>query len=101
MQKHSNIGYRIAMAAQEFSSVADYILTHHEQWNGSGYPNGLKGEEIPLPSRILAVADAYDAMTENRVYRNAMTPEEAVEEIKRNAGAQFDPEVVKVFLDII
>ena len=101
MQKHSNIGYRIAIAAQEFSVVAYYILTHHEQWNGSGYPRGLKGEQIPLPSRILAVADAYDAMTENRVYRTAMTPEKAIEEIKKNSGTQFDPEVVKAFLEVI
>lgn len=98
MMKHSDIGYRIAMSSSEFASVAEYILTHHERWDGMGYPRGLKGEEIPLLSRILAIADAYDAMTEDRVYRKAMPREEAVTEIERNAGTQFDPRITGVFL---
>ncbi|NMA37412.1 MAG: diguanylate cyclase [Papillibacter sp.] len=98
MQRHPEIGYKIAMSSLEFSSIADYILCHHERWDGKGYPNGLKGEEIPLLSRILAVSDAYDAMTEDRVYRKAIPHEEAVKEIINNSGTQFDPYVVSMFL---
>ncbi len=98
MMKHSDIGYRIAMSSGEFESVAGYILTHHERWDGQGYPGGLKEEEIPLLSRILAIADAYDAMTEDRVYRKAMSREEAAAEIERSAGTQFDPRIANLFL---
>lgn len=101
MKKHPEIGYRIAMSSIGFSTIAEYILTHHERWDGTGYPNGLKGEEIPLLSRILAIADAYDAMTEDRVYRKALTHDEAIEEIRVNAGTQFDPEFVKIFVENI
>ncbi len=73
MKRHPEIGYRIAKASHKLSRIADYILSHHERWDGAGYPKGLKGEDIPLLSRILAVADAYDAMTEDRVYRKAMS----------------------------
>jgi diguanylate cyclase (GGDEF)-like protein/PAS domain S-box-containing protein len=99
MRKHPEIGYRIAMASSEFEPVASYILTHHERWDGSGYPQGLTGEEIPLLARILAVADAYDAMTEHRVYRSALTLEEAIAELRANSGSQFDPLVVQMFLE--
>ncbi|MGI6702798.1 MAG: HD domain-containing phosphohydrolase [Clostridia bacterium] len=99
MRKHPEIGYRIAMSSLELVSIAEYILSHHERWDGKGYPQGLKGEEIPLPSRILAVADAYDAMTQDRPYRRAMSAEDAAAEIKKNAGSQFDPEIVRVFLE--
>ena len=98
MRRHSEIGYRIAMSSPDLMQIADYILTHHERWDGSGYPRGIAGNEIPLPSRILAVADAFDAMTQDRVYRKAMYHEQAVEEIKRNSGTQFDPDVVGAFL---
>ena len=101
MKKHPEIGYRIAKSASELEPIAEYILTHHEKWNGKGYPKGLKGEEIPLLSRILAVVDAYDAMTEDRVYRKAMSKEEAIMEILANAGEQFDPEIAKIFIGII
>ena len=98
MKRHPEIGYRIAKASIKLARIAEYILAHHERWDGGGYPRGLKGEEIPLLSRILAVADAFDAMTEDRVYRKAMSMEAAVEEIRKNSGTQFDPNVAEIFL---
>ncbi|NLJ55731.1 MAG: diguanylate cyclase [Firmicutes bacterium] len=100
MKKHPAIGYRIARAVPELYPIAGYILSHHERWDGKGYPRGLKGEEVPLLSRILSVADAFDAMTHNRTYRKAMNPEEALATIKRNAGKQFDPKIVEVFCQL-
>jgi HD-GYP domain-containing protein (c-di-GMP phosphodiesterase class II) len=101
MKKHPEIGCRIAQNTPELGPIAEYILCHHERWDGQGYPQGLKGEEIPLLCRILAVADAYDAMTSDRTYRKALSREEAIEEIKRNAGTQFDPQIVEMFLESI
>ena len=101
MRTHPEIGYRIAMASPDLAPIADLILTHHERWDGKGYPNQIAGEKIPLLSRILAVADAYDAMTEDRVYRKALPRERAIEEIRKNAGTQFDPQIAEVFLDIL
>lgn len=101
MKRHPEIGYRIALNTPELAFIAEYILYHHERYDGKGYPQGLKGKEIPLLCRILAVADAYDAMTQNRVYRRAMSKEEAIAEIKKNRGKQFDPEVADIFLQII
>lgn len=101
MKKHPEVGYRIAMSSPELIPIAEFIFSHHEHWNGKGYPQGLKGEEIPLPSRILAVVDAFDAMTSDRPYRKAMTKEEAIEEIRVNAGIQFDPLITEVFIDSI
>jgi HD-GYP domain-containing protein (c-di-GMP phosphodiesterase class II) len=77
--------------------VADWVLHHHERWDGTGYPDRLAGEEIPLGARILFVADAYDAMTSDRAYRSRLAPQEAVDELQRCAGTQFDPEIVDVF----
>lgn len=99
VKTHSEIGYRIAMSSPELVSIAHYILTHHERWDGNGYPKGLKGEEIPLLSRIIAIVDSYDAMTHDRVYRTAMTKEEALEEIANNAGTQFDPALATLFVE--
>lgn len=99
MKKHAEIGYRIASSSTEFESVAEYILYHHERWDGKGYPKGLKKEEIPLLSRIIAIADAYDAMTEDRVYRKALSKEEAIAEIKNNMGTQFDPGIAAIFVE--
>ncbi|MDD2349953.1 MAG: PAS domain S-box protein [Synergistaceae bacterium] len=101
MKRHPEIGYRIAKASHKLSRIADYILSHHERWDGAGYPKGLKGEDIPLLSRILAVADAYDAMTEDRVYRKAMSKKQAIEEIKKNSGSQFDPLIAKIFIESV
>ncbi len=99
MKKHPEIGYRIAMSSPELEPIAEYILSHHERWDGKGYPQGLAGEVIPLLARILAVADAFDAMTEDRVYRKALTKQEALEEIERNAGTQFDPVIAQKFIE--
>ncbi len=101
MRKHPEIGYRIAKSIYELLSIADYILCHHERWNGTGYPQGLQGEAIPLLARLLAVADAYDAMTQSRPYRAAMSHEAAVAEVTRCSGTQFDPSIVDAFLKVI
>ena len=101
MRRHPEVGYRIAQNSPELLAVADLILAHHERWDGKGYPCGLKGEAIPLHCRILAVADAFDAMTNDRAYRRAMSTEQALVEIQSNSGTQFDPAVVEVFLDIV
>lgn len=100
VRKHSEAGYRIAQSSPELSRIAGFILFHHERWDGKGYPMGKTGTEIPLLSRIIAVVDAYDVMTHERVYKKAMTHEEALEELKRNAGTQFDPEIVQAFLEL-
>ncbi|MDD2619934.1 MAG: diguanylate cyclase [Syntrophomonadaceae bacterium] len=98
MQKHCEIGYRIVQFTPELSIIAEDILSHHEHWDGSGYPLGLKHKQIPLASRILAIVDAYDVMTRGRAYQAARSPEQAREEIKKCAGTQFDPELVEIFL---
>ncbi|MFZ5643642.1 MAG: PAS domain S-box protein [Bacillota bacterium] len=98
MLRHSEIGHRIAQSAPDIAQIADWILKHHEWWNGKGYPLGLKGEAIPLECRILAIADAYDAMTNDRPYRKALSHEKAVSELKKFAGTQFDPNLVPMFI---
>ena len=84
----------------DFSSIAKEILYHHERWDGKGYPLGLKEKEIPLLSRIITIVDAYDAMQSNRSCKKTLSPEEAREEIKKNAESQFDPDLVNIFLQI-
>ncbi|MCE5188422.1 MAG: PAS domain S-box protein [Eubacteriales bacterium] len=101
MKRHPEIGYRIAMSSPELIPVAEGILCHQEHWDGTGYPQKLSGENIPLLSRIIAVVDAYDAMTQDRPYRSAMSHEAAVQEIERNAGSQFDPKIAQVFIQQI
>ena len=99
MKKHPEIGQRILSAANEFSEIGDYIFEHQEKWDGTGYPRGLKGEEILLQARIIAVADSYDAMTSHRTYRKELSEEEAINEIKRCSGTQFDPTIAKIFVE--
>ena len=101
IQQHPKTGYRIASSTEEFSHVAEEILYHHERWDGSGYPHGLEGEEIPLLSRIITIVDAYDVMTNGRVYKDAMTKEEALKELKNCSGTQFDPELVGHFIKVM
>ncbi len=99
VQRHPEIGYKIAKNIPELAQVSTYILAHHEWWNGRGYPFGLSGEGIPLPSRIIAVVDAFDVMLSGRVYRAARSREEALAELRRCAGTQFDPGVVDVLTE--
>jgi diguanylate cyclase (GGDEF)-like protein/PAS domain S-box-containing protein/putative nucleotidyltransferase with HDIG domain len=98
IKKHPESGWRILISVKEFSEIADFVLGHHEHWDGSGYPNGLVGDQISLEARIIALADAYDAMTVDRTYRKGLTPQEAITEIKRCSGTQFDPELAHLFI---
>ena len=101
MREHSRIGYRMAKNIPDFAPIAQEILYHHEQWDGNGYPDGLKGEKIPLLSRIISIIDAYDVMQSRRLYKGAVSKTEALKEIKRCAGIQFDPQLVEIFLKIV
>lgn len=98
IKKHPEVGYRIAQTVPELRKISEYILCHYERWDGNGYPQGLKAEEIPLLARILAIVDAYDGMTQDRSYRNAMSEQEAIVELKRHAGSQFDLALVAMFI---
>lgn len=101
MKKHSEIGYRIAQSSPELVHIADFILKHHEWWDGNGYPLGIAGEDIPLECRIVSVADAYDAMNSDRPYRKALATENIIKELTGGAGSQFDPIVIEIFLGIL
>lgn len=101
IKKHPETGFRIAQATSDLAPIANYILCHHERWDGRGYPQGLAGEKIPLLSRIMAIVDSFDAMTNDRAYRLAMITEEAVEEIRRCSGTQFDPKISQLFIKLI
>ena len=98
IERHSEIGHRIATVIPELQPVAEFILKHHERWDGKGYPLGLKGELIPIENRILAIVDAFDAMTSDRPYRKAMKADEAFAELRKCQGSQFDPILVELFL---
>ncbi len=101
IREHPARGYRIATATEEFAIIAREILCHHERWDGKGYPNQLKGEDIPYLSRIISIVDAYDVMTNERPYSKAISEEEALQEIKSETGSQFDPELAAKFLEIL
>lgn len=98
IMRHPEIGYRILSSVNVYAPLAEYVLAHQEKWDGTGYPKGLKGKEIPFEALIIAVADAYDAMTSDRPYRKGMSTVAAMEELKRNSGTQFDPLIVEAFV---
>ena len=99
MRRHAEIGYHILSSVSELAQVAHYVLAHQERWDGTGYPKQLKGDGIPIQSRIIAIADAYDAMTSVSPFRDAINPEDAVMEILNYAGLQFDPDIVRIFVE--
>ncbi|MGM0760752.1 MAG: PAS domain S-box protein [Thermodesulfobacteriota bacterium] len=101
MRQHPEKGYRIAQSTSDLAGIADLILRHHERWDGKGYPLGLAGEEIPIECRILAIVDSFDAMINDRPYRQAMSVEDALMEVKKCSGSQFDPYLVDRFLEIM
>lgn len=101
MKTHCEIGYRIAASSPEFSHIANEILAHHEKYDGTGYPNGLKGEAIPLLARILNIVDSFDVMTHRRIYKEAFDKDYVREEYKRCAGTQFDPIISKEFISML
>lgn len=101
IQRHCEIGHRIAQSSPELLPIAEWILRHQEWWNGSGYPLGIRREEIPIQCRILSIIDAYDAMTSDRPYRAALLPEAALEELQRYSGTQFDPHLVPLFIQLV
>jgi len=100
MREHPAIGAQIVAPIRFLAEAVDIVRSHHERWDGAGYPRGLAGEQIPLAARIFAIADSFDAMTSDRPYRSAMPLEQALGEIRDGAGTQFDPEAAKAFLDL-
>jgi len=101
MKRHCEIGYRIALSASDLIPIADWILKHHEWWNGGGYPLGIKGEEIPIECRLLAIAEAYEALTSVHPYRRASPHAKAVAELLSHSGTQFDPKLLEKFVQML
>jgi HD-GYP domain-containing protein (c-di-GMP phosphodiesterase class II) len=101
MQKHTLIGERMLSVSPALGPVARLVRSSHERWDGDGYPDGLAGVEIPVGARIIVICDAYEAMTEERPYRTPVEPAEALAELRRNAGTQFDPELVELFAQVV
>ena len=99
IERHAELGHRILGSVNDYFEIADYVLAHHERWDGKGYPKGLKTTEIPAESRILALAEAYDAMTNERSYDRQLSKPEAICQLQAGAGKQFDPEYAKVFVE--
>jgi len=99
IKKHPETGYRIAQATSELMPISEYILTHHERWDGKGYPQGIKGKDIPLIARIINIVDSYDAMTSKRTYGKELSKEEAIIEMRSCSGSQFDPKLIKIFIE--
>lgn len=99
IKRHPETGFRILAASNEFIDISTAVLEHHERWDGQGYPRGITGESISLQARIIAVADAYDAMTSTRSYKKPMPIQEAIEEIRNCSGTHFDPKIASVFID--
>ncbi len=99
-KRHPDIGYRIAKAFTDFHSVAHLILHHHENWDGSGYPQGLKGEEIPVECRIFSIVKAFVFKNGKLDYRKGDEGEEALQDVTRDAGSRFDPQLIQVFADM-
>lgn len=99
IKKHPETGFRITRSTEEFAHIAEEILSHHERWDGTGYPRGLKGKQIPFLARITTIVDAFEVMTRGRPYKRKLTVEEAVEELKRCSGTQFDPNLAMLFIE--
>ncbi|MBO8127121.1 MAG: HD-GYP domain-containing protein, partial [Firmicutes bacterium] len=101
IKKHPEIGYKIARGIPETAHIAEAILHHHERWDGTGYPQGLRGTQIPFYSRIISIVDAFDVMTHERAYKRAYSAGQALDELVRCSGTQFQPELVLIFLELI
>ncbi len=101
IKKHPKIGFEIISKSETLKKIAKYVLFHHERWDGMGYPNKLKGNEIPLLSQIISVADSWHAMTSERPYKDKLNKEEAIKELIRNRGTQFSPNIVDTFIKIL
>jgi HD-GYP domain-containing protein (c-di-GMP phosphodiesterase class II) len=101
IKAHPKLGATIISNIPHLAPCVNSILHHHERWDGGGYPEGLKGEEIPIEARILAIADTFEAMTSARSYRPALSLEKIVKELRQGAGLQFDPKLVEVFIGIV
>ena len=101
MKKHTIIGYDILKNIDYIPNLREGVRSHHERWDGRGYPDGLKGEQIPLFARILCIADSYDAMTTDRVYRKKLDKATVLSELEKNSGKQFDPDLSKIFIGMI